>query len=179
MDLNTLDTTFPWVSKWSSRWCQRVAFNKKGLALTPNTTRVNLYAMTLGSFLFGSSTHRNRKKSRSLADTETIRKAFLLSAVTATRCTRKRLRMSRIFRSNFGAVIERRSVASCGCIIDHTKLRSGLILANYHVVWKVVYFWDINQWLILYGLNDSLLQLCLDHTVIFCENVWFMFESTE
>ena len=47
------------------------------------------------------------------------------------------------------------------------------------MVWKVVYFWDINQRLILYGLNNSLLQLRLDHTVIFCENVWFLFESTE
>ena len=77
------------------------------------------------------------------------------------------------------AVIERRTVTPCGCIIDHAKLRSGLISADYRAVWKVVYFWDINQRLILYGLNDSLFQLCLDHTVIFCENVWFMFESTE
>ena len=76
-------------------------------------------------------------------------------------------------------VEERRSVAPCGCIIDHTKLCSGLISADYRVVWKVVYFWDINQRLILYGLNDSLLQLRLDHTVIFYENVWFMFESMD
>ena len=75
---------------------RRVAFKRKGLEVTPNKTRANLYSTILGSAEFTSSTHRKRRTSLSSFLTAIMRKAFSMSATNAIGWTLNLTRMSRM-----------------------------------------------------------------------------------
>ena len=74
-----------------------VAFKRNGLEDTPNTTRVNLNVVTLGRSFLILSTQRKRRASLSCDATDTIKKAFSISAASAIRWVRNLNRMSIIF----------------------------------------------------------------------------------
>ena len=64
--------------------------------MTPKTTRVNLNSCVIGVLLNGSSTYRNRRKSRYFGVIAMFKKAFSISATIAIGCTRKRSKISKI-----------------------------------------------------------------------------------
>lgn len=86
------------------RWCWIIAFSKKGLEDTLNTTLANLNVTTSGSSTVASFTHRNLNTLRSLGSTEIIRKAFSTSATTATACVLNQSNISRILWFYLGPV---------------------------------------------------------------------------
>ena len=70
-----------WIIACYSRWCRMVAFKRKRLDDTPNTTRANRNTIISG---FTSSIHRNHKTSRSFSAMAIITNALSISAATAT-----------------------------------------------------------------------------------------------
>ena len=85
-----------------SMWWLMVALRRKGLEDTPKTTRVNLYATGSRFSACGLAVHRKRSESRSSSLIETIRKAFSISPVSATRCCLNLSSMSKISCPNLG-----------------------------------------------------------------------------
>ena len=78
------------------KWDWIAAFNKNGLDITPNTTRVNWNFHTSGVSLLILSTHRNLRVPQSSSDVEIMRKAFSTSTVTAILWVWHLCRMSKI-----------------------------------------------------------------------------------
>ena len=97
-------TNSGWIEACFSKWCLIVALSRKGLEETPNTTRVNLRMQTSVGSLATSSTQRNLRTSWSLFATDTIKKAFSISAVRVTRWVLNLSSMSKNCWSNFGLV---------------------------------------------------------------------------
>ena len=83
-------------------WWRKVAFNKNGLGLSPNTSRQSRLMTISGVSLWIFEIHKKRKKSRCLSSTATIRKAFSKSPTSATCLERKRNIISIIFGNNEG-----------------------------------------------------------------------------
>ena len=82
---------------------RRVAFKRKGLEVTPNTTRVTLYFTILGYAEFISSTQRKCRMFLSSL-TAITRKAFSMSATSAIGWTLNLMRISRMSRARGGPV---------------------------------------------------------------------------
>ena len=79
-----------------------MAFKRKGLDDTPNTTRVNLSTTASAFGSDGSSFHKNHKMSRSFCIMAIMKNAFSMSAATAILSMRNLSKMSRICWSNLG-----------------------------------------------------------------------------
>ena len=68
------------------------------------TTRVKCMGWIVIMFSWISFTQRKWRPSLSFSATHTIKKAFLMSAITAIKCEWNLSRMSKIFRLNFGPI---------------------------------------------------------------------------
>ena len=79
-------------------------FNKNGFDDTLNITRVNLMINGFSTALSNSLVHKNLNMSQSFSSTATIRKAFSMSPARATRCSRKRSKISKIDWPKLGPV---------------------------------------------------------------------------
>ena len=158
-----------------------VAFNKKGLAVTPKMTRVNQYVTTSGTSWAGSLTHKKQRNSRSLETMETIKKAFFniccdckLMNVKASEDVENPLIK---FWSRIWTLVDGGSGRLDRCIIYHTEFRGCLASSDDCMVREVVHSWNIH-W-ILYTFYNSLCQLSLDYNVILMEDVWILSETVK
>ena len=104
IDCETVFTSLGCEKVYFFRWCLMVAFNRKGLDETPNTTHVNLKTWIHGWVLVTSSNHRNCRTSWLHSSTQICRNARSISAVSAVLDVRNLNKMSMILWLNLGPV---------------------------------------------------------------------------
>ena len=128
---------------WLVTCSRRVAFKRKVLEVTPNTTRANLYSTILGSAKFTSSTHRKRRTSLYSSLTAITRIAFLISATSAIGWTLNLVRISGMSEVRIGPVWRQSYNAGPFSLADALYTMRSLVvnLSSHDAVMGKVMWW--------------------------------------